>query len=140
MLKKYAPYILLALAGVFLMFVLTHQRKSNSGNVREQITVTANAVNSNEGFSRHPEKIIYTKHARCRMDCRHITESEVLEILATGEVNTRKIEQDERGKTYPIDGKTKGDKLVRIVVAPKGNDLVVVTVIDLDADHLCDCK
>ena len=38
-------------------------------------------------IDRHPGKLIYTKHARCRMDCRHIDESEVDEIMANGRIN-----------------------------------------------------
>lgn len=136
MLKRYAPYILLLLAAVLLYYVKTHQRGSKGNSQTE----TTSQVNSNEGFSRQPEKIIYTRHARCRMECRHISESEVLEILKTGKLNTKKIVVEERGRSYPLEGKTAADKLVRIVVAPKGNDLVVVTVIDLDTDWPCDCN
>lgn len=136
MLKKYIPYIVLLLAALLLYFVKTHQ-----GNNRKAVNVTAEAINSNEGFNRHPAHIIYTKHARCRMDCRHITEEEVKEILATGKLRADKIEQGEKGNTYPLDGRTSGDKMVRIVVAPKKEDIVLVTVIDLDTDWPCgDCK
>ncbi len=136
--KKYAPFIVLALAALLLFFIKHNQRGSNAD---QHIEKTANAVNSNEGFSRAPDSIIYTKHSRCRMECRHITEEEVKEILQTGEVVANKVEEDSRGKTYPIDGRTKEDKMVRIVVAPKRNNLVIVTVIDLDNDWPCgDCK
>ena len=36
---------------------------------------------SAERFSREYRQLIYTKHARCRMNCRHIDEQEVQEIL-----------------------------------------------------------
>lgn len=141
--KKYLPYIILVFAGLLLFYVKSHQR---GGNTRERIEVKTDAVTttdavveSNEGFSRHPQTIIYTKHAKCRMECRHISEAEIKEILETGKVNARKIEEDDRGKTYPLEGKTSTDKLLRIVVAPKKTDLVIVTVIDLDKDWPCDC-
>jgi Domain of unknown function (DUF4258) len=35
-------------------------------------------------FVRNTSKIVYTKHARCRMDCRQIDEAEVAEILEKG--------------------------------------------------------
>jgi len=74
------------------------------------------------------------------MDCRHITEAEVKEILEDGKVNERKIEEDDRGTTYPLEGEAEGHHL-RIVFAPKGTDAVeVVTCIDLDTDWPCDCK
>ena len=136
MLKKYAPYIVLLVAAMLLFFLKQHQRGNYSGQHTE---IATDAATGNEGFSRHPENIIYTKHARCRMECRHITEEEVKEILQTGKLNTNKIAEGEKGTTYPLDGKTKADKMVRIVVAPKKNDLVVVTVIDLDTDWPCDC-
>jgi len=74
------------------------------------------------------------------MDCRHIDETEVLEILATGSLNYDKIEEDSRGKTYPLEGKTHDDQHVRIVFAPKQDALVVVTVIDLDKEWACKCN
>lgn len=136
MLKKYAPYILLLFAALLLYYVKSNQRGNNK---KDNVEVVKDAVINNEGFSRNPEKIIYTKHARCRMECRHITEDEVTEILQNGKVNEAKIDDGEKGKTYPLDGKTHNDKMVRIVVAPKRNDLVIVTVIDLDKDWPCDC-
>jgi Domain of unknown function (DUF4258) len=61
--------------------------------------------------------------------------------LETGKVNERKVEEDDRGKTYPLEGKTKEDKMLRVVIAPKRNNIVVVTVIDLDKNWPCgDCK
>jgi len=137
MLKKYSPYILLALAGLLLLYVKSHQRH---GNVKEQLELFTDAVNTGEGFSRQPEKITYTKHARCRMECRHISEADVKELIQNGKLNKEKVQESDMGKTYPLDGKTTGDKMLRIVVAPKKNDLVVVTVIDLDTDWPCDCK
>src|SRR4051812_37137836 len=123
MLKKYAPYIVLLFAALLLYWVLTNQR----GTKRERVSLTAATVNVDEGFTRNPEKIIYTKHAQCRMECRHINETEVREILQSGKLNANKIGEDERGKTYPLEGKTGKDKFIRIVIAPKKKDIVVVT-------------
>jgi hypothetical protein len=74
------------------------------------------------------------------MACRHIDESEVMEILQTGELNYSKIESGSRGKTYPLEGITHDRQNVRIVFAPKNDELVVVTVIDLDKDWKCNCN
>ncbi|HMK05257.1 MAG TPA: DUF4258 domain-containing protein [Ferruginibacter sp.] len=92
------------------------------------------------GFNRTAVHIIYSKHARCRMECRHIDESEVKEILEKGEINYSRIEKDEKGKSFPVEGITHDKQRVRIVFAPKKDALVVVTVIDLDRDWSCDCK
>ncbi|MGG9972725.1 DUF4258 domain-containing protein [Ferruginibacter sp. SUN002] len=138
MIKKYIPYILLLLAAGLLYYTKTHQRGKTSIQTEDTITVPAEPSSS---FNRNTNKLIYSKHALCRMECRHIDESEVKEILANGEVNYDKIEKDDRGRTYPLEGVTHDKQKVRVVFAPKrDSELVVVTVIDLDRDWHCDCK
>jgi hypothetical protein len=144
MMKKYAPYIFL-LVGATAIFVIKTNQRGHSAS-QDQLSVNVPAMVSsndssitNEGFNRHAT-IIYSKHAHCRMECRHITEEEVKVILTDGKVNERKIEEDDRGTTYPLEGEADGHHL-RIVFAPKGTDAVeVVTCIDLDTDWSCDCK
>ena len=96
--------------------------------------------NEIEGFDRNTTNLIFSKHAKCRMDCRHIDESEVREILKNGTVNEKKIQRDKRGITWPVEGTTHDGQRVRIVFAPKDNGLVVVTVIDLGTEWSCDCN
>ena len=74
------------------------------------------------------------------MDCRHIDRSEVKEILEKGVVNYDKIEESTQGKSYPLEGTTHDGQHVRIVFAPHENELVVVTVIDLDREWECNCN
>lgn len=135
--KKYLPYIVLIAAVLLLWYIKKNQRGPVPSNPSTEINVP---VKIEEPFNRNVEKIIYSKHARCRMDCRHIDESEVLEILQKGQLNAEKIESDERGKTFPLEGITHDKQHVRIVFAPKEEELVVVTVIDLDKEWACDCK
>jgi len=136
MTKKYLPFIVLLGAALLLFYVKKNQRGSFHLNPSTEISIPPI---TGEAFNRNAQKIVFSKHARCRMDCRHIDESEVLEILKTGTLNAAKIEEDSRGKTYPLEGKTHGNQNVRIVFAPKQDELVVVTVIDLDKDWACDC-
>jgi len=136
MTKKYLPFVVLIAAALLLFYVKKNQRGTYPINPNTEISIP---VITNEAFNRNAQKIIYSKHARCRMDCRHIDESEVLEILKSGKINESKIEEDSRGKTYPLEGKTHDNQNVRIVFAPKQEDLVVVTVIDLDKEWVCDC-
>jgi Domain of unknown function (DUF4258) len=149
MLKKYLPYIALLAAAFLLFYVKQHQRgaqkKQNTEQIDRRITVNppspAEHQNRNEGFDRNYSNLVITKHARCRMACRHIDESEIKEILQNGNVNTNKIEDDARGKTFPVEGTTHDNQRVRIVFAPKPNgEMVVVTCIDLDKEWSCDCK
>ncbi|WP_301921498.1 DUF4258 domain-containing protein [Ferruginibacter sp.] len=141
MFKKYLPYFILLAAGFLLWFVKKHQASSYPKQKNTNTEIVLPAVQPAENFNRNVKNIIYSKHAHCRMDCRHIDETEVKEILATGQINTNKIQEDERGKTYPLEGITHDKQHVRIVFAPKENNTVeVVTCIDLDTDWPCNCK
>jgi len=137
MTKKYLPFIVLLAAALLLFYIKKNQRGSFPTNPSTDISIP---VITNDAINRKPHKIIYSRHARCRMDCRHIDESEVVEILQNGHLNANKIEEDNRGKTYPLEGVTHDQQHVRIVFAPKEDDMVVVTVIDLDKDWECNCK
>jgi hypothetical protein len=93
------------------------------------------------GFNRNINNLILTKHARCRMECRDITEEEIKEILHDGNINYSKSDlNDKRGATYALDGYSHEHQHLRIVVAPKQSELVVVTCIDLDKEWQCDCN
>lgn len=135
--KKYIPYIVLLAAALLLWYVKKNQRGSFNRPPSVDMTVPAT---ENQPFNRNIGNISYSKHARCRMACRHIDESEVQEILKDGKLNERKVESDERGTTYPLEGVTHDQQHVRIVFAPKAREIVVVTVIDLDKEWPCDCK
>ncbi|HEY4149141.1 MAG TPA: DUF4258 domain-containing protein [Chitinophagaceae bacterium] len=93
------------------------------------------------GFNRSVPHLDYTRHAQCRMDCRHITPEEVQDILQYGEINYRKTELD--GKpcpAYALEGYTQQEhQHLRIVFAQCDNDTKVVTCIDLDHDFECHC-
>ncbi len=150
MLKKYLPYIFLVAAALLLWFVKKNQR--GPGPVKPAIEqtdtrITIPSVLPGEtgpkeiaGFNRNTGNLIFSKHAKCRMDCRKINETEVREILKNGTVNEKKIQRDKRGMTYPVEGTTHDGQHVRIVFAPKDDGLVVVTVIDLGKECSCNCK
>jgi acetylornithine deacetylase/succinyl-diaminopimelate desuccinylase-like protein len=149
MLKKYLPYIALIAAAFLLFYVKKNQRgakkQTNIEQTEKRITVNppspAENQNRQEGLDRNYSNLVITKHARCRMDCRHIDETEIKEIIEQGKINVSKIEENARGKTYPLEGVTHDNQRVRIVVAPKPNgEMVVVTCIDLDREWSCDCK
>lgn len=94
------------------------------------------------GFDRNSTHLILTRHARCRMDCRHINETELKEILHDGSVNYNKSEpQNSRGPKYALEGYTKEHQHLRVIFAPENDGMVVVTCIDLDNEFACgDCK
>jgi hypothetical protein len=101
----------------------------------------AESADEHDELDRHPSRLIYTKHARCRMGCRHIDESEVREILEEGRINYRKSEPAARpDPKYALEGTTHDGQQVRIIFAPSARGMVVITVIDLDNEWSCHCK
>ena len=113
--------------------------KKNQHGYKGQITASS-ATEAYTSLRGGNKTVVYSRHARCRMMCRHIDESEVKEILENGTVNFNKIESDGRGKTYPVEGRTHDGQNVRIVFAPHEKEITVVTVIDKDKEWPCDCN
>ena len=147
--KKAIPYLFLLVLLVVALFVRQYKERhyKESGQTHQQESrkgKTNSGSESNLDYFRDPQSEYYfTKHARCRMDCRHITQKEVKEIVLQAEVNYNKSRLDApNGPTYALEGYTSKDKQhVRIIVAPKQKHLSIVTVIDLDEDWECpSCK
>lgn len=84
--------------------------------------------------------LIYTKHANCRMNCRHIDKTEIEQILKTGKVNFKKSKvHDKPCPSYALEGITDDGQTVRIVFAACDSITKVVTAIDLKRKYNCDC-
>jgi Domain of unknown function (DUF4258) len=99
------------------------------------------ASRDDRGLVREPTNIIYTRHARCRMGCRHIDADEIKEVLRSGTINWEK--SDLRGDPdpkYAVEGDTHDGQRVRLIIAQSLRGSVVVTVIDLGEEWKCDCK
>lgn len=94
------------------------------------------------------QKLEYSKHGACRMECRHITEAEIRELLGTGategkgKVNYDKSDvHDKPFPSYAIEGTTASGKNLRIVIADCDTISRVVTAIDLKMENdSCECK
>ena len=122
---------------------MTLTRPSSLSNPEKHPKETVNPAENDgrETLNRSASNLIYSKHARCRMGCRHISEDEVVDILQNGKINYQK--SDMRGSPdpkYALEGKTRDGQEVRIVYAQSPRGVVVVTVIDLDKEWSCDCK
>lgn len=103
-------------------------------------TTADGKVNRNHGFDRRVSYLEYTQHAKCRMECRHITQAEIKEIMQDGEINYNKSEvKASPCPTYAVEGTTSDNQKVRIVFAQCDYKTKVVTVIDLGKEWQCDC-
>ena len=144
--KKLIPYLVLLVLFVVAFYVKQYREQ---GITPPDVQV-ANEVNSSSDSRNHlntfrdPDaEFFFTKHARCRMECRRITQKEVKEIVRKADVNYRKSDlQAADGPTYALEGYTAKDRQhIRIIVAPKQRHISIVTVIDLDKDWECpSCK
>ncbi len=144
--KKLIPYIFVLVFFVIALFVKQCREAKNDNelttNSKEE-TNSRQPTDNLDVFRDENAEYFFTKHARCRMDCRHITQREVKEIVRKAEVNYSKSELDApRGPKYALEGYTsKDNQHVRIIVAPKQRHLTIVTVIDLDEEWACgSCK
>ena len=139
--NPWAPVVIVVILGIAFLVVKTCQRFKGEAKTT---TTTTNKKDTYDGrgLNRNPSNINYSKHARCRMDCRHIDESEVKEILREGNVNYKKSELDgaDCKKKYAVEGLTHDNQKVRIVFAPCNTEVTVVTVIDIGEEWPCDCN
>ncbi len=142
--KKLLPFIFIVILAILAIGIrrcnnpaptLTNKRQTQTSTTGD---VSAPAQRKN--FDRNVSDLFFTKHAKCRMKCRHISQQEVRDILANGTINYNKSELDDaQGPSYALEGVTKDRQRVRIVFAPKQKHMSVVTVIDLENDYQCDC-
>jgi len=85
-------------------------------------------------------KLIYTKHALCRMACRNISEAEINAILKNGSVNFSKSKvQESPCPSYALEGTTEDGQDLRIIIAKCDSVSKVVTAIDLNRKYNCTC-
>jgi hypothetical protein len=94
-----------------------------------------------EAFDRRPAHLIYTRHAQCRMQCRSIDSSEILEIIRKGIINLNKTDRRARPcPTYALQGRTSSGESLRVILAQCDNETKVVTCYNLEKEFPCDCR
>lgn len=93
-----------------------------------------------EAFDRHPAHLYYTKHALCRMDCRHISREDISEILQRGIINVNKSNKNDRPcPTYAVQGTTTDGESLRVILAQCDKDTKIITCYNLMEDFECHC-
>jgi hypothetical protein len=139
--SKATPYLILAVLLVITLAVLKFRGGNESGSRERTGSGTRNGqTDRNRGFDRRTSFLEYTRHARCRMECRKITQAEVQDIMREGKINYRKSDVKDRPcPTYALEGYTDDNQHVRIVFAQCDQSTKVVTCIDLEREWQCDC-
>jgi hypothetical protein len=133
--QRWAPVILVVLL-LGLLFAVNRFTNAELPEENGKTEVVA------KGLNRSPSRIEYSRHARCRMECRKINEQEVEQILKEGKINYRKSEIGQLPdckRKYAVEGVTYEGQKVRIIFAPCETLVTVVTVIDIGRDWPCNC-
>lgn len=128
--KKALPAFFLILL-VALVIVFIRRTPAPRSGTNENDPVAAFRAGNN---------IVYSKHARCRMDCRMISEQEIREVLREGVINHNKSEPDRNNPRYALEDVTEDGQKVRLVIAIEKTQAVVVTCIDLEKEWPCNCR
>lgn len=139
--RRYSYYLLLLvlIAAFVIKRVYDGNRHSTPATIEKQ-QLKKNQRHEETGLLRDTALLHYSKHARCRMDCRHISPQEVKDILLHGHINYQKSDlQNDRCPRYAVEGITSDRQQVRIIFAQCSDDIVVVTAIDLDTHWQCHC-
>jgi hypothetical protein len=137
--------ILFILALAVILFFVKRCTANNTTNPKKQVTKndrknTGDDIKRNRGFDRRVSYLEYTEHAKCRMQCRKISQAEVEEIMKEGKINYGKSDVNERPcPVYALEGTTQDNQRVRIVFAQCDFKTKVVTSIDLDTEWECHC-
>jgi len=141
MTKKILPILFFALLALAAIWLKNRNGLNNDEKERKKPKTDKPTVNRDRGFDRRISYLEYTRHAKCRMECRHVTQKEVEDIVRNGEINYRKSDvNDVPCPTYALEGYTDDKQHVRIVFAQCDNKTKVVTCIDLDNEFACDCQ
>jgi len=139
--KKFDPIIVLAMLALAIFVVKQCKHGSPASRDKQESGQThSEEVNRDRGFDRRVSYLQYSNHAKCRMQCRHITQEEVEETMRDGMINYKKSDvQNSRCPRYAVEDETRDNQRVRVVFAQCNNYTEVVTVIDLDTEWTCDC-
>ncbi len=151
--KKWSPYLFLAVLAVMTIFILknkqnktlapaptTRQQPNSSTRSQDPAGQSNRSTGREKGLNRIPVNIKLSKHAKCRMECRHISQAEIDDILQNGKINYTKSDLDGTGdEKYAVEGVTKDNQKIRVIIAQGVRASTIVTVIDLDTKWDCHC-
>jgi Domain of unknown function (DUF4258) len=136
--------VVLIAVGYMRMSRYDHSPTTRHDNATHTTTTTTqpSQPSGNQGEIEPDATLTYTHHARCRMDCRHITEADIRELLLEGHINAAKSKpSDSPCPTFAIEDDRNSDGArLRIVFARCDHETKVVTCIDRDHDYECHCQ
>jgi hypothetical protein len=142
-------YIMLAVILIATLFLLQDRfglnfgkggNKNGNGNNNNKDNPLPKPLPDDVQLTYKGKKLQLTRHAECRMGCRYIKNPEIMEVLAQDYINKAKTRNDGDCPSFAYEGQSASGKNLRIVVADCETVAKLVTVIDLDTNHKCDCE
>jgi hypothetical protein len=128
--KKYRGWI----QGVVLILILVFA-------VWRIAAVVGNPNTSCDFKQRVPlQDLVYVAHARCRMNCRDISQSLVEKVYLEGELNCKKSSNSKGKSRYALEKRDDRGDIIRIIVEDDDGQHVIITVIRLDKPDKCTCS
>ena len=95
--------------------------------------------NSKESFRDKP--VQFTKHARCMMNCKHISEVEIEKLINSGKLNSKEsFRYDKPCPTFAVEGLTADSQNLRVIVGECAGVARVITVINIANEQKCNCN
>ena len=130
--QKKSVFIFLLIMALAILFINKWKGLQNQSDLTHTVR--------QRGFDRRISTIEYTQHARCRMDCRHISQNDINDIMRNGEINYAKTNvNDAPCPTYALQGLTNDGQRLRVIFAQCETKTKVVTCYDLEKDFECHC-
>jgi hypothetical protein len=130
--QKKSVFIFLLIMALAILFINKWKGLQNQSDLTHTVR--------QRGFDRRISTLEYTQHARCRMDCRHISQNDINYIMRNGEINYAKTNvNDSPCPTYALQGLTNDGQRLRVIFAQCETKTKVVTCYDLEKDFECHC-
>ena len=130
--QKKSVFIFLLIMALAILFINKWKGLQEQSDVAHPVR--------KRGFDRRISTLEYTQHARCRMDCRHISQNDINDIMRNGEINYAKTNvNDAPCPTYALQGLTNDGQRLRVIFAQCETKTKVVTCYDLEKDFECHC-
>ena len=130
--SKAAPYLFLLVLALAVLLVYKWRGINEISDPQTSVR--------KRGFDRRVSTLEYTQHALCRMQCRHISKSDIQDIMRSGEINYAKTDvNDKPCPTYALQGHTNDGQYLRVIFAQCLSKTKVVTCYDLEKDFECHC-
>ncbi len=136
--KKALPIILLALLAIVALVV--KRCRSTAATSKKTTKPEKDSFDRNSNLDRRTTFLEYTEHAKCRMECGHITQQTIEYILKNGDIDSASSELNAHPcPVYALQAYTSEKQHLRIIFSQCDYKTKVITCINIDSALTCSC-